>query len=139
MRRGSGAIELVCVAALAAAGTATGAPSSQPLRTAIYLNPDSPLFSGPSAGAAFDRIRRTGATSVRILLSWNQVAPATRPADWDPTNPGDSNYRWDYYDAVIRNAAQKRLEPLVTILSAPFWAQPGPPAPPPNSFRPDPV
>src|SRR3954452_23091300 len=121
MPRGRVVVALVCVAALAAAGTATGAPSSQPLRTAIYLNPDSPLFSGPSAGAAFDRIRRTGATSVRILLSWNQVAPATRPPDWDPTNPGDSNYRWDYYDAVIRNAAQKRLEALGTVFAAALW------------------
>src|ERR671938_169515 len=81
---------------LSALGTVVGgcwaaaAAATQPLRTAIYL--DVGGAQTPSA-VTYDRIRRTGATVVRITILWSAVAPATRPSSWAPTHPADPNYK----------------------------------------------
>ena len=134
----TGRISLVCACALALAGLASTARSAaaQPLRTAIYL--DAETEAAPGQRALFDRVRRTGATVIRITIDWRAVAPSSRPEQWEPANPADPHYRWGTYDAAIRNAVAHGFEPLVTILQAPDWAQPFAPGPP-VSFRPDPV
>jgi hypothetical protein len=132
-------VRLACaLGALALSGVGAAATPDRPLRTAIYVDPAYPLWSGASASTAFDRITRTGATVVRITLYWWQVAPETRPAQWDPTDPGDPNYDWKAIDAQVRNVVQRGLQPFLTIMAAPRWAQGAKPEPPPNSYLPDP-
>jgi hypothetical protein len=131
---------LACVVLGLVSVPAANAASANGLTTAIYLDPGSSLWSGPSAGVAFDRIRRTGAAAVRITVFWFEVAPSRRPEHWDPTNPADPSYRWGDLDREVVNAVQHGLEPLITIMSAPTWAQAYPPADDPyNSHLPDPV
>jgi hypothetical protein len=128
-------VSLVCFVSPVAVSSAT--TDSRPLVTAVYIGPE---VDGASADAAFSRVAASGATAVRITLLWYQVAPTHEPKHWTPTRPGDAHYSWRTYDARIVNAVKHGLQPLVTILGAPTWAQTGGPAvEPPNSRLPSPT
>ena len=56
----------------------------------------------------------TGATKVRLQLSWREIAPdgAVKPAGFDPANPFDARYRWGGFDQLAQRAVAAGLEPL---------------------------
>jgi hypothetical protein len=106
----------------AAFAVAQPAQAAGPLQTAVYVqNGDIP---GDDAGASafFKRIKQTGATAVRLTVTWRDVAPATRPSEFHPKDPGDSAYNWSYPDRAIALSVANGLTPLVDILGAPAWA-----------------
>jgi hypothetical protein len=114
------AILLVLVPA--ALFVAQPAAAAGPLQTAVYVqNADIP-GDDSSANALFKRIKQTGATAVRLTLSWRDIAPARRPSEFHPKDPTDAAYNWSSSDRVISLALSNGLTPLVTILSAPAWA-----------------
>jgi hypothetical protein len=116
--------------------TWVGAAASQPLTTAVYLDPEA---RDADAALAFARTRATGASVVRLVLYWRDVAPAVPPAGFDATNPDDPAYRWDDFDRQVTSAVRDGLQPLVTVLAAPDWAQAAPAAAPPSSNKPSPA
>ncbi len=89
---------------------------------------------------AFARIRGTGASAVRVYVSWSHTAPSSKPADFDAANPADPAYHWGYLDQLVVAAHRNNLEPIVSINDAPEWAE-GPdsphPAPVPGTQRPN--
>jgi hypothetical protein len=106
------------VTALAAAA----AQGAQPLVTGVV---DPAPFGGlteTDVDAAYARIGGTGATAVRLDLSWKSVAPTTRPADWRPTDPKDPAYDWAAADLRIKRAVDHGLTPIVAINDSPTWA-----------------
>src|SRR5262245_31076132 len=117
-----GLLALVAAVFLAASGTAcggsaitatpvvSGAASPPSIQTGIYV--DRP--EGATGSLLYRRIKNAGANLVRFTVSWRAVAPAKLPSQWDPTNPGDSHYRWGTYDAQIKQAVSHGLTPLVT-------------------------
>ncbi len=139
MSRGRFVVSMCALAVLVWACTAAAGIPNRPLRTAIYFDPDGARWDPSSESVALTRTRRAGATAARITVYWWQIAPPIRPRAWDPSNPGDPNYRWGSLDSRIRNIVRHGLEPLVTILAAPRWAQGTKPTPPNNSYLPDPV
>jgi hypothetical protein len=100
---------------------AAGAPASAaagPLRTAL-IDPDT--FAGPQAPLAFRRAAAAGATSVRLVLSWSDVAPRAPAGDRsDPANPA---YDWGAFDAQVQEAHSAGLAPIVCVTHAPEWAR----------------
>ena len=93
-----------------------------PLQTAVYVqNADIPT-SDAAANALFKRIKQTGASAVRLSISWRDIAPGQRPTEFHPKDPGDTAYNWTSTDRMISLAAANGLTPLVTVLSAPSWA-----------------
>jgi hypothetical protein len=106
------ATSLVCAAPASARGLETGLVASGP-------------FYGSDADLAFERVRSSGATTVRIELSWREIAPdgASKPAGFDATNPFDSAYRWGTFDHLAQRAVAKGLRPLIGISDAPRWAE----------------
>jgi hypothetical protein len=98
--------------AAAARGLATGLLAGDP-------------HYGAEAGLAFERTRAAGATTIRIDLTWRDVAPGgdTRPAGFDPTNPADAAYNWSVIDGLVRLSVANGLEPVITIQNAPEWAE----------------
>lgn len=87
-----------------------------------------PLVTGISgignyAPLAFQRTSQAGAGFVRLMVPWSAVAPQTPPAGWDPTNPADPNYDWEYMDTGVRNAVAVGLQPVLLVDGAPQWAQ----------------
>jgi hypothetical protein len=125
---------LVLVAGLAsgtlgtAAGRASGAHASRavhtystgatlPLRTSIF---DPYSFVGNSA--AFEMARAAGATYVRLVFNWSNVAPAVRPAGFVPSDESSAGYSWSDVDAQVTAAEAVGLTPILDIFSAPKWA-----------------
>jgi hypothetical protein len=73
-----------------------------------------------------DEIQGLGAKWIRVVLYWNNVAPANNeaapPAGFDPSNP-DSGYDWTQYDRSIREAHARGLKVYVTLSGpVPTWA-----------------
>ena len=115
---------LACLLAIASlSASAEGAPDR--LDTGVI---DPAALTSQSASLAFTRIRGAGATSVRIVLYWNWVAPLERPADFQSSNPADPAYRWALIDAQVKGAAAAGLQPILAISRAPRWARSTPEA-----------
>src|SRR5688572_9274709 len=96
--------------------------AARQLETAIVA---SDPFYGADADLAFSRARGTGATTVKLQLSWREVAPegATKPAGFDPTNPFAAEYRWGGFDRLVQRAVENGLKPFIGISDAPTWAE----------------
>jgi hypothetical protein len=109
--------------------------ASRPLQTAIVADG---VFYGRDADLAFSRSRAAGATAIRLQLSWREIAPTTRPAGFDPTNPADPAYRWGLFDRLVQNAYAYGLTPFIGIGETPAWAERAAGGRP-GANRPDPV
>jgi len=106
-----------------------------PLQTAVYLYPNE--FAGADDLLAFERVRASGATTVRLWLKWSEVAPPVKPSGFKADDPSEPSYRWEGPDRQIRLATQNGLQPLVTVYEAPRWAE-GKGTGFPGTVRPDP-
>lgn len=110
------------LALLAGFATSVPARAAASLRTGLeaYAPP------GPEGQLTMQRIRETGAAVVKIVVSWSEIAPTSRAAGFDPTNPFDPGYDWDELDRQVELATSEGLEPLVVLFGAPRWAEGGP-------------
>jgi Cellulase (glycosyl hydrolase family 5) len=124
----------VAIVALAAVTAAAGSASARktahgirtysthrtlPLRTSV----DDPFtFTGAQRAAGFVKARAAGASYVRIVVSWNAVAPDPRPAGFDAADPTSPGYSWSWYDDTIDSAEKAGLTPILDIARAPAWA-----------------
>jgi len=124
------------LAAFGVLGSATVA-SAKPIKTGFA----EPLYMSSNAQArsgAFAASKRAGASIARIPVSWQVTAPS-RPIS--PRNPNDPAYNWGTLDAAVNVAKNNDLAPLLTISSAPNWAE-GPNRPslekaPAGTWKPD--
>ena len=92
--------------------------TAQPLTTS-FLDPVT--FANPvKQDTAFARASSAGATRVRLVLHWVDVAPYVRPAN--PADHLDPAYNWPPFDAQVQAAHARGLAPFVTISIAPTWA-----------------
>jgi len=107
---------------LSCAPVVLAAPTAPGLRTAIeeYAPP------GPEGSLTTERIRAAGASAVKIVVSWSQIAPAEPAPGFDPTNPFDPGYEWGELDREVNLAVASGLEPIVVLFGAPRWAEGGP-------------
>ena len=86
------------------------------------------LFFDPDASVRefwFDRTAKTNAELVRVNVYWNRVASGTGSEPVNPTDPDDPAYNWTDIDRIAREATERGLEPLFTVLLAPEWAEGG--------------
>jgi hypothetical protein len=126
----------ILAAATVGAFASTAAMAARPLETAVYPDPR----SVGSGSLVFERIAAAGATKIRLVLDWRQVAPggAQPPAGFDAANPADPAYRWQGFDRQLQLATANLLQPIVTIVGAPDWAS-GPGNGEPGTVRPSPA
>jgi hypothetical protein len=122
-RRPARAVAALAVVLAVAAALAPGASPSRFLRVGLF--DDGQVLTG-KVDTVFPLLASTRAQVVRITLWWSgpTVSVArTRPAT--PTDPADPAYDWSTYDRVVRAAAAGGLEPLLSILGTPSWANGG--------------
>jgi hypothetical protein len=111
----------VAVGALAAQAGTAGAGS---LRTG-FLDP-SAAGAGSIPGFPINdtvtarRVAGAGAGIVRLYAFWQKIAP-TEPNN--PENPNDGAYDWTDLDDQVSAAAGQGLDVMLTLRSAPNWAQ----------------
>lgn len=72
-----------------------------------------------------ERMAGANAEIARGAAVWSQIAPnaATRPAGFDARNPADPNYTWTALDGFVKATAGAGMQPLITSLLAPNWAE----------------
>jgi hypothetical protein len=105
--------------------TAVASAGAQSFQTGFF---DDSAFgpASPAPGLWLTRAASSGASIIRIGVSWAAVAP-TQPAD--PTNPGDPAYVWGGLDAEVAAVEQAGLSPILSVSSSPAWAEgPGMPS-----------
>jgi hypothetical protein len=74
--------------------------------------------------AAFDNAKRAGAQLVQTPVRWASVAPSkVPPAGWNPEDPADPNYEWEFIDHWVSRAVAAGLTPVLQVRGAPLWAQ----------------
>jgi hypothetical protein len=119
-----------------------GAAQALPSRLTLGFSSDPHLTAGTSASRApwIAKAVSDDADLVRVNLIWSAIAPKTRPAGFDPSDPSSPSYNWSTADAPIRDLTAAGFKVLVTIWNAPAWAE-GPDRPSsvqPGTWRPDP-
>ena len=153
MRRVSGltrfgsaaAIVLICATLVASASARSHLSRGETTPNARRLA-TGPLQTGvmdpivfPSAEALlFRRTSAAGATTIRLALYWRSVAPQVRQPSFRPDDPADPAYRWEGIDPQVKLAVAHGLSPIISILSAPEWAE-GRGEGPEGTVRPDPA
>jgi hypothetical protein len=103
-------------AALSAAGASPAQAGVRPLNTGIsnvYSNED----------VAFEHVRATGSTLTLSPVRWRVIAPSQLPASWNPEDPADPHYNWEFLDKWVTGAVRAGLTPVLQIRSAPTWAE----------------
>ena len=86
------------------------------------------------------KARNAGASFVRDKRVLEVDRAEERPSGFEPANPADPAYRWEALDRAVRSSATNRLEPILSALRAPLWAE-GPDRDPnarPGTWKPDP-
>ena len=74
----------------------------------------------------FKKLKKTNAEFARLNIYWSETAGASEPAS--PTNPDDPSYDWSIIDDAVLSAKKQKIDVMLTVLSAPEWAEgPGPP------------
>jgi hypothetical protein len=77
--------------------------------------------------AALDEIVELGASGIRVLLPWRDVAPvgdSPRRPSFDATDP--DSYQWDRFDRIVDAAMMRGLKVLLSVSSpVPMWATAG--------------
>jgi hypothetical protein len=104
-----------------AGSAASASAASRSLRTGI-----SNVYSNEPA--AFEHVAATGSTMSLSPVRWGVIAPSQRPASWDPENPADPHYDWEFIDRWVTNAVAAGLTPVLQIRGAPSWAEGCPPS-----------
>lgn len=107
--------------------------SLPPLRTGVsYIYGTDPI--------EFQQVAATGAKWALTPLKWWDVAPKAEPASWNPEDPADSHYDWEFVDLWVTHALEAGLTPVLQVRGAPPWGQ-NCPAPYPRDApcKPDPA
>lgn len=104
--------------------SASGSGASGSTRhLAFGVADDAWLLHGPGTLAArLDELSALGPDVVRFTVRWDQVA---RRRPQSPRDPGDSAYRWDGFDAVLRGLRRHGIDVVVTLYGTPSWANGG--------------
>ena len=113
----------LCAVVAAALPSAASASTTQSMTFEAPVDLASPL----TRTSALDEISSFGVRSVRIVLLWQNVAPAAASRvkpDFDPTDP--AQYNWGGYDPQIDAAAARGWKVLLTVSGpVPRWATNG--------------
>jgi hypothetical protein len=118
--RGSGK---ALVAAVAAAVVVVALPSAAQARPQLETGFLEVLYGSADSAEreeSFDRTVDARGGLVRLHLLWSSVA-ASKPTN--PQNPADPAYEWGTLDASVAEARDRGLRVLLTVTSAPSWAE----------------
>lgn len=125
--KGSYELKRLVAGFLLLASLAGGSLLAGPATAAGY--PTGISYVSENDPTTFQRVKAAGSTMVHGWVRWNQIAPVTEPAEWNPRDPFDSHYDWSHLDTWVTNAVFAGLVPLLQVYYAPEWAFRCPPDP----------
>jgi hypothetical protein len=94
-------------------------PGTLPFRTSLL---DPYTFTGSQQTTAFQMAHAAGASYVRLVVPWSEIAPASRPGDFVSTDPNSPYYTWGWLDRSVSAIEADGMQPMLDITSAPSWA-----------------
>jgi hypothetical protein len=89
-----------------------------PLRTGFLDG----LFEGSQQGTAFPMAAAAGASYVRLVVYWRNIAPASPPVGFVATDAASPGYDWTALDTTLEDAESAGLTPILDINAPPNWA-----------------
>jgi Beta-galactosidase len=105
-------LSIVVVAAFALLSFSTPAVASPSIRYGVQ--DDAWLLYGPGTlTQRLDRLQTLGVDLVRVSVSWSQVESR------------DGVFDWSGYDPAIKGLQARGIEPVLTLVSTPAWANGG--------------
>jgi len=113
---------LLVLSALAAVFPTAAAQAARPLELGLTDNAFQ-ASDDATRNLWLDRAKDSRADVVLLGAVWPQIAPSTRPPDFNPADPGDPAYRWEMLDAAVRAASARGLTVMISIYQAPGWAE----------------
>jgi hypothetical protein len=120
-------------------------PSSAGAARGLELGLTDGVFQSSEPGERslwLNRAKEARAGLVLLGASWRSIAPATRPAGFDPTDADDPAYSWGTLDDAVRDASARGFDVMILVTSAPDWAEgrnrPGPTVAAAGTWKPDP-
>ncbi len=119
----------------------SGAPTATAATPGLTVGYADSLFRSTEAETReewFGKAREAGGRMIRIDVLWSQIAPKSPPAGFTATDPASPGYEWAALDESVRGAAAHHFQILLTVYSAPRWAEaPGRPSTlPAGSWKP---
>jgi hypothetical protein len=93
--------------------------STLPLRTAVL---DPFTFTGASQDTAFQMTRAAGASYIRLVVDWSEIAPTQRAEDFVATDPTSAGYTWSWLDASVSAIEADGMTPILDVTTPPSWA-----------------
>lgn len=87
---------------------------------------DDTLFTYGSPDAMAPWLTRTasiGSSYVRMQVAWALIAPSTRRTGFNASDPGDSDYSFQYLDADVRAVSAAGQTIIFEVNEAPAWAE----------------
>jgi hypothetical protein len=129
-------LRLAAVVAAVAAVCAVVASASVAHSTRVYRTGPTPPFQtgvvdpwafassvgSQEAATAFGKVKSSGASVVRLIVSWQIVAPQKPAAASNASDPTWPGYKWSGIDQVVSAAEAQGLTPLLDVTHAPGWA-----------------
>jgi hypothetical protein len=126
-------LAVLCPAAILVIGAGNAAASVSLGHSASLPGPsfmstgfvDDSAFEGPAPATRttwLRRARQLGASWVRLGVYWQDIAPPTLTAGFDPSDPSDPGYNWSYLDAAVRDAIASGESVILTLFHPPTWA-----------------
>jgi hypothetical protein len=126
MRRIAPSILALCALVVAVAIALPGSARASADQSMTFEAPVD-LANPATRTTAFDELSSFGVKSVRIVMLWRNVAPASASRvkpDFDATNP--ASYDWSAYDPQVDGAAARGWKVLLTVSGpVPKWASNG--------------
>jgi len=117
---------IVLLSTLAALALSAAAPASAATSQVTFFEAPTALQDASSRDSTLDEIKALGSDGIRVLVSWNRVAPdptvKSKPT-FDAADPAAYGERWAPYDAIVDAARARGLQVLFTVTGgAPYWA-----------------
>jgi hypothetical protein len=115
-------------ATLTILAAAAAAPAHASRTQESIFQDDRLLLSASTRTQALDEIDSLGVDTIHTLVIWSRIAPdadsTRRPEGFDADNPAEySASGWDPYDALVREAAARGLDVILTPTGpTPVWA-----------------
>jgi hypothetical protein len=117
----AGRVAAVCLTLAALSATLAYRPAPAEARMRALHTGVSYVYDNDIA--AFENAKRAGAQLVQTPLRWASVAPDAQPPSWNPEDPADPHYDWEFMDLWVTRAVAAGLTPVLQIRGAPLWAQ----------------
>lgn len=121
-RRAAGLVAALAIVAVVLVHACPSVAAPHPLQIGF----GDKLFTSEDAAVRemwFRRAAETGASIARVNVHWSAVAPPSPAAGFDPADPSSRGYLWAQTDAAVRGATAHGLQVMLTIYSAPAWAE----------------